>query len=85
MYNFIRTAIAQHRVEIIPLLFSGKIVLDDLPLLVDLKQSGLLADPIYLPTPFRDLAALSAWMSFSLFLNKFDLDQIQHNFRFLLS
>lgn len=85
MYNFIRTAIGQHRVDAIPLLFSGKVVLDDLPLLVELKQSGLLSEPLYLPAPFQDLSALSAWMSFSLFLNKFDLNKIQQNFRFLLS
>jgi uncharacterized protein (TIGR02421 family) len=84
LYNFIRFAISQHRVDIIPLLFSGKLVLDDLPLLSELRSQKLLADPVYLPPPFRDLAALSAWMSFSLFLNKFDLQEIQKNFRFLL-
>ena len=84
IYNFIRFAISQHRIDAIPLLFSGKLVLDDLPLLSDLRDSGLLAPPVYLPPPFRDLAALSAWMSFSLYLNKFDLNEIQKNFRFLL-
>ncbi|MGQ3890363.1 flavohemoglobin expression-modulating QEGLA motif protein [Legionella sp. CNM-4043-24] len=85
LYNFIRFAISQHRIDIIPLLFTGKVVLDDLPLLHDLQERGLLAAPVYLPHPFRDLAALSAWMSFSLFLNKFDLHEMQRNFRFLLS
>jgi len=84
IYNFIRFAISQHRIDAIPLLFSGKLVLDDLPLLSELKTSGILSDPVYLPPPFRDLAALSAWMSFSLYLNKFDLNEIQKNFRFLL-
>ncbi|MGQ3890077.1 flavohemoglobin expression-modulating QEGLA motif protein [Legionella sp. CNM-1927-20] len=85
IYNFIRFAISQHRVEMIPLLFVGKLVLDDLPLLMELLERELIAPPIYLPPPFRDLAALSAWMSFSLFLNKFDLNEIQKNFRFLLA
>lgn len=84
-YNFIRFAISQHRIDAIPLLFSGKLVLDDLPLLSELKANGLLTAPIYLPLPFRDLAALSAWMTFSLFLNQFDLNEIQKNFRFLLA
>jgi uncharacterized protein (TIGR02421 family) len=84
IYNFIRFAISQHRVDAIPLLFSGKVVLDDLPLLNELRKSEILAPPVYLPPQFRDLAALSAWMSFSLFLNKFDLTEIQKNFRFLL-
>ena len=85
IYNFIRFAISKHRIDTVPLLFSGKFVLDDLPLLADLRDHGLLVPPVYLPTPFRDLSALSAWMSFSLFLNKFSLDEIQKNFSFLLN
>lgn len=84
IYNFIRFAISQHRIDAIPLLFTGKLVLDDLPLLSELRTQGLLTSPVYLPPPFRDLSALSAWMSFSLFLNKFDLNEMQKNFRFLL-
>ena len=84
IYNFIRFAISQHRIDAIPLLFMGKLVLDDLPLLSELREQGVLSPPVYLPPPFRDLAALSAWMSFSLFLNKFDLNEMQKNFRFLL-
>lgn len=84
IYNYMRFAISQRRIDSIPLLFTGKLVLDDLPLLGELRESGLLAPPVYLPPPFRDLAALSAWMSFSLFLNKFSLSEIQKNFRFLL-
>lgn len=85
IYNFMRFAISQRRIETIPLLFSGKIVLDDLPLLGELKERGVISAPVYLPPPFRDLAALGAWMSFSLFLNKFSLNEIQKNFRFLLT
>lgn len=84
IYNFMRFAISQRRIDAIPLLFTGKLVLDDLPLLGELRDRGILTQPMYLPPPFRDLAALSAWMSFSLFLNKFSLNEIQKNFRFLL-
>ena len=84
IYNFIRFAISQHRIDAIPLLFTGKIVLDDLPLLSALRDQGVLTPPVYLPPAFRDLSALSVWMSFSLFLNKFDLNEIQKNFCFLL-
>ncbi|RUR19010.1 flavohemoglobin expression-modulating QEGLA motif protein [Legionella sp. km535] len=84
IYNYIRFAISQKRVDSIPLLFTGKLILDDLPLLGELKERGILTAPVYLPPPFQDLAALSAWMSFSLYLNQFDLNEIQKNFRFLL-
>lgn len=84
IYNYLRIAISLQHIDSIYLLFSGKLVLDDLPLLLELKQRGILTPPVYLPPPFKDLAALSAWMSFSLYLNTFDLDEIQKNFRFLL-
>jgi len=84
IYNFIRFAISQHRLDAIPLLFTGKLVLDDLPLLGELREQGILTPPVYLPPQFCDLSALSAWMSFSLFLSKFDLNEIQKSFRFLL-
>lgn len=85
IYNYIRFAISQKHIDYIPLLFIGKLVLDDLPLLGELKERGILTNPVYLPAPFRDLAALSAWMSLSLYLNQFDLNEIQKNFRFLLT
>lgn len=85
IYNYIRFAISQRRVDSIQLLFTGKLVLDDLPLLGELLERGILTNPVYLPPPFRDMAALSAWMSFSLYLNQFDLNEIQRNFRFLLT
>lgn len=84
IYNYIRFAISQKHVDSIPLLFTGKVVLDDLPLLTELKARGILTNPVYLPPPFQDLAALSAWMSFSLYLNQFDITEIQKSFRFLL-
>lgn len=84
IYNFIRFAISQHRIDVIPLLFTGKVVLEDIPLLGELTEQGLLAPPVYVPPPFRDLSALSAWLTFSLFLNKFDLNEFQKNFKFLL-
>lgn len=83
-YNFIRFAISQHRLDAITLLFVGKLTLDDLPLLRELHEEQLLTDPVYLPTPFRDLAALSAWMSFSLYLNTINVTAIQKNLQFLL-
>ncbi len=84
IYNFIRFAIIEHRIDVVPLLFTGKLILDDLPLLRELQEQELLVPPTYLPPPFADLSALSSWISMSLFLNKFDLSRIQKDFQFLL-
>ncbi|NDH08716.1 MAG: DUF1704 domain-containing protein, partial [Gammaproteobacteria bacterium] len=83
-YNFIMFTIAQHQVDVVELLFVGKITLEDVPLLVELRDMGLLERPAFLPPQIRDQAALSSWMSIFLYLDKFDFNQIQKNFRFLL-
>ena len=84
IYTFIEFVITNKRIDVVPLLFSGKIMLDDIPLLLELKAENILKDPIYLPPQFRDLSALSVWMSLSLYINKFDMSMINHNLRFLL-
>ena len=83
-YNFIMFAIAQHQVDVVELLFVGKITLEDIPLLIELRDMGLLDRPAYLPPQIKDQAALSSWMSMFLYLDKFDFNHIQKNFRFLL-
>ena len=85
VYNFIRFAISQRRIDVVPLLFTGKLRLDDLPLLCELRDQDLLIAPMYLPPAFKDLSALSVWMSISLFLNQFEQHEIQKNFQFLLA
>lgn len=85
IYNFLCFAISERRVDVVPILFSGKINLDDVPLLLELKNEGLLAEPKYMPAQFKDLASLSVWLGFSLYLDQFDFAEIQRNFRFLLA
>ena len=85
IYNFMKFVISKHRVDMVPLLFTGKITLEDIPLLMELKQEGLLIDPMYLPPQFRDLSGLSAWLSLSIYFNKFDFHAVKNNFGFLLS
>lgn len=84
IYNFILFAIANESLASIPLLFSGKLVMEDLPLLKELQSQGLLIAPTYIPTPFRDFSALSVLLSMMLFLNKFDMEKVQQNYKFLL-
>ena len=85
LYNFLCYAISERRIDVVPILFSGKLSLDDVPLLLELKEQGLLAEPRYMPRQFKDLAALSVWLGFSLYLDQFDFSEIQRNFKFLLA
>jgi uncharacterized protein (TIGR02421 family) len=60
--TFLRQAIQHGRARRIPLLFCGKVGLDEMPLLAQLADEGLLAAPVHLPPPFADLRGLCAWL-----------------------
>ncbi|MGE0615460.1 MAG: flavohemoglobin expression-modulating QEGLA motif protein [Bacteriovoracia bacterium] len=79
-YNFIRAAIRAGKPEILPFLFVGKLHVDDIPLLYQRYQEGIIDFPTYLPPQFRDLNGLFVWMSFSSFFNRVDLQRIQSRF-----
>jgi uncharacterized protein (TIGR02421 family) len=81
IYNFLRSAIRFGRPELIPLLFAGKLTIEDIPVLFELLKEGILISPRYLPRQFSDLDGLAAWMAFSNFLNRMDLSRIQDYFR----
>jgi uncharacterized protein (TIGR02421 family) len=53
-----RAGMARH----IPLLFSGKTCLEDMPALAELADAGFVLPPRQVPPPFADLPALCAWM-----------------------
>lgn len=84
IYNYIRLAIQRGLGARIPLLFAGKTTLEDQKVLADLIEEGLVKPPQFVPPQFADLAALSAWMTYSLFLNKLDLERIAADYKELL-
>lgn len=63
--NFIRSAINSGVPEIIPMLFVGKVTLDDLPLLYERYLEGVITGPKYLPPMFKNLNGLYVWFGFS--------------------
>lgn len=84
IYNFIRLAIARGLIDRIPLLFTGKTTLEDLPVLADLVEEGIVVAPKFVPPQFADLAALSAWMCYSNFFNRIDLTRMAQDYKELL-
>jgi uncharacterized protein (TIGR02421 family) len=71
--NFLRVTITKGHAEYVPLLFVGKLDLDDIPLLAHLLRDGVIAAPRYLPRWAQDVPFLTAYMSFAAFLNQTDL------------
>lgn len=84
IYNYVRLAIRAGLVERIPLLFLGKTTLEDVAIYQTLLEQKLLVPPQFVPEQFRDIAALSAWMSFSLFLNKINVDRLVQDYQHFL-
>ena len=84
IYNYMRLAVQRGLVKRIPLLFVGKTTLEDLHVLYDLLEEGIVAPPKYIPPQFTDLAAVSAWMVYSLFLNRLDLRRLALDFKAIL-
>lgn len=84
IYNYIRLAVQKGLVNQIPILFMGKTTLEDIHILSDLVEEEIAIPPRYVPPQFRDLAALSAWMCYSLFLNKLDLQRLATDFKAIL-
>ncbi|MBI5448099.1 MAG: flavohemoglobin expression-modulating QEGLA motif protein [Gammaproteobacteria bacterium] len=84
IYNYIRLSILQGDPGRVSLLFSGKTTLEDLRVLSELQEEGILVPPKFIPPQFLDLGALSAWMCYSLFLNKLNLKMVARDYQNLL-
>src|SRR3990167_1122017 len=84
IYNYLRLSIQQGSLSHIPLLFAGKTSLKNIHLLGELVQDRIVSLPKYIPPQFSDQAALSAWMSYSLFLNRLDLQKLSKVYRDIL-
>jgi uncharacterized protein (TIGR02421 family) len=83
-YNFIQLAVRRGLLSRIPLLFCGKTTLEDNRILADLVEEGIVVPPRYLPPPFSDLSAIVAWMSYSNFLNRLNLERIAADYAGIL-
>jgi len=73
--NFLRVALVRGRADLVHLLFTGKIDIDDVPLFGRLSREGLVRQPTFLPAWARDLSYLTAFMSYSAFLGECDLGE----------
>ncbi len=84
VYNFVQLAVRKGLLQRIPLLFAGKVTLEDMRVMSQLLDEGLIEAPRYLPPQFRDLQGLTAWMCYSNFLNQLNLKQIEADYAGIL-
>ncbi len=80
VYNYIQLAVRKGMLSRIPLLFCGKVVLEDMRTLAQLVEEGIVKAPAFLPPQFADLNALAAWMCYSNFLNRLSLARVEADY-----
>ena len=69
VHNFFRSAVEKSRDDALRMVFAGKIDLDDIPILIKMKQDGLINDPKYIPPWADDLNYLICYFAFSVFMD----------------
>jgi len=79
-YAFIRSAIQHDRVDLIPMLFVGKVAHEDVPVLARRLADGVVRPPLYLPPMFRDLNGLAIWMAYSTFFSQLGGEAIAEHY-----
>ena len=70
--EFLRVALVRGRPQYVRLLFAGKLALEDVPLVDELSRESIVAPARYVPPWASDLGFLTAYMSFSAFLQTVD-------------
>ena len=80
VHNFMRTAVSLGRVDLLRLLFVGKLDIEDIPALAELRARGLCRDPGWLPPWVADPRSLVSYLAYSSFLNTIDLDRLRAHY-----
>ncbi len=83
--NFLRSAIRAGVPEIIPMLFVGKVTLDDIPVLYEHYLQGHIDAPKYIPPMFRDLNGLYVWFGFASGISIVNMERVQEHFHRLFA
>lgn len=76
VHTFFRWCLQHKRLRLTQRLFAGKLSLQDVFALEPYFDSGLLAEPLYLPRWVKRANGLAGNLAFSLFANRIRLDQI---------
>ncbi|NLE87144.1 MAG: DUF1704 domain-containing protein [Myxococcales bacterium] len=79
-YNFLQSAIAAGRPELIRWLFVGKVALEDIPVLAARAHEGVVRPPRYVPALFDDLNGLAMWLGVSTFWGRLNTRAVQHHY-----
>lgn len=76
VYDFLRLAVSHEGALLAETLVSGRLSLDEMEALVELRHDGLLAPPRYIPSWLRRWDDLLAHFAFTSFLGEIDLTHV---------
>lgn len=79
VHTFFRWALKGGKLELARHLFAGKMTLEDVVELEPFVQQGYIQPPRYLPPWMRRSNGLAGYLSFSLFVNRIRLDQVERD------
>ncbi len=74
VHNLIRSLVIRGKIDALEILFSGKLDIDDIPILLKMKKDGLINKPNYLPYWLKDIDFLVSYFSFSGFISSMDYE-----------
>jgi len=85
VHNFLQSIVSSGRVDCLRLLFSGKLDIEDIPILYELTERGLCRAPKYLPPWAADMRFLLCYLTYSSFLNGMDLGYVKTHYDEMLA
>ncbi len=84
VHDFLRSVVAAGRADVLMLLFCGKLDLDDVPVLGQLADMGLLKPPRFLPNWAADRRFLVSYLAYSGFLGRISMGRVHERYADLL-
>ena len=85
VYNFLRVTLAERARHVAEVLVSGRLALDDVDLLLDLREEGVLAPPKHLPRWLKHWDSLLPYFAFTSFLNEIEPPPLSEKYTSLVS
>jgi hypothetical protein len=80
IYNFLRVTLAEGARHVAEVMVSGRLALEDIALLLDLRREGLLEPPRHVPRWLEQWDSLLPYFAFTSFLNEIDLPPLARRF-----
>jgi uncharacterized protein (TIGR02421 family) len=80
VHSFFRWAFKTKNLDLVHLLFCGRLEINDIFLLKSSYENGLIQQPRFLPDWYLNIDSFAGKMAFSLILNGIDLESVERHF-----